>query len=118
MARIQIPVVTIVREGVEPSPLTPLNSDVGNYFLQPEGGVHIQMANVSGSSRTVTFISALEVDELALNDLPVVIPAGGSSLYGGFRRKTFNQDSTAGSVFMDVSGDGVLVRAYRFEDAA
>lgn len=117
MARVNIPVVTILREGVAFGDYTELNPLLGNYFVQPEGGVEIMLVNDSGGSRTITFVSALEVDALTLDDLRVGMLDGGSVLHGGFRRKTFNQDPVDGSVYVDVDGGGVFARAFRFVDA-
>ena len=117
MARDNIPVVTILREGVAFGDFTPIDFVRGAYFLQPEGGVELMFVNVSGAPRTVTFETALVVDDLEVEDLDCILPAGGSTLHGGFRRKSFNQDFTDGSVFINASGDGVLARAFRFEDA-
>lgn len=118
MARVQIPVTLIVRAGIAVGSWTLLDPANGNYFLQPDGGVELEFVNLDGVDRTITMISSLTVDDLAVDDLPIPIPAGGSVISGGFRRKTFNQEFVDGSVYVDTPvGANVLARAYRFVDA-
>jgi len=103
--RIEIPVVQIVIDGVNP----------GSYYI-PDGeeilvdnidqGTVLEIVSLSGSTKTVTFLTTYVQDELELDDRVVSIPAGATRYVGSFPGYIYNSELT--DLYFDQQTPGSL----------
>lgn len=118
MARSEILVTTVIRDGVTPGAVTISDSINDHYIVDNDGNVSFLIISHDASPQTVTFSTPLTVDDLLVEDFVLDVPAGGSVVSGGYRRKSFNQDVAAGSVYIHPSVSGTLeIRAFKFVPA-
>lgn len=111
MARSQIVITDLTREGAAPGVVTVADAVNGHYIVGNDGNVFFEVIN-TGAPATLTINSPLEVDDLPVEELEIAIPAG-TTLAGNFKRRTFNQ-STDGSMWVDPSTSGTMqIRAFR-----
>jgi hypothetical protein len=111
MARSQITVHDITRDGISQG--NAVISDAGNnhYFTGNDGQVFLEIVSTDGGAQSVdieagTGMAAI-VDGLPLDPLTIAVPAGGTVLAGPFRKLSFNQSSD-GSVWVDPSVSSTL----------
>lgn len=118
MSRSEIPVTDITRTTfpvVSPISQIVSSATTGHFFTGNTGQEYLEIVNASGSA-TATVECVLTADGLNTEDLSIGIPAG-TTLIGPFKKSTFNQNN-AGDVYVNVSDDGLLLRAYRLVRAA
>lgn len=119
MARSQIPVTTIDRDGVEVPAYTTSDATNDHYIAANAGDVELEVKNENASPQTVTVVANPSVfnDGLTLNDLVLTIPAGKTYMFGPFRPNTFKQDA-AGMMYLNPSvSTDLKIRAFKREQA-
>jgi len=111
VARVQIPVTSIVKTGTTPPAQTDGDSTNNHYFVN-DGTTWLEIVSSDASSQTVTVETSKTVDGYALADQTLAVPAGATRLIGPFTTGTFNQPSTT-QVFVDCPVSTTLkFRAY------
>jgi len=110
MARTSVVTQQITRAGLAPVLTEPtVDGDVIDA-----GAVFLYVDNASAGAVTVTAVTPVTVDGLALADSPVSVPAGESRLIGPFPPRTFGQpagSADAGRVYVDYSAQTSVTRA-------
>ena len=110
MARASVTTQQITRAGLAPVLSQPtVDGDVVDC-----GRVALYVINGSGAPITVTVVSPAEVDDLAVADLAVAVPAAGTRLIGPLPARTFGQaygDADAGRAYVDYSAQADVTRA-------
>lgn len=85
--------VEIIRAGADIGGFT-LSDHINKHFFDGnDGNVTLIAESTDSGTQTLVLESSLDVDDLPLGDLTVYVPPGGTVAFGGFRRKTFNQDA-------------------------
>lgn len=83
-------VQTLDRDGLDTT-TTDVAADVGGDEFNNDGKQTLfSVNNASGSPITVTFVTPITVDGLAVADRDVVVAAGSTSLIGPFPRSDYN----------------------------
>jgi len=101
MARTVLTVQEIVRTGIEPT-YEAANAD--GEQISNNGRMFIHVKNGSGSSINVTAVTPGTVDDLAISDLVVAVPAGEERMIGEFPPAYYNQsDDTVDINFSSVT---------------
>lgn len=115
MARSEIPVVEVIRDGVGAGASVLSDSVNGHYFVGNAGKTWIEVESSDAGTQTILVQPSpfLATDGLNVDPFPLEIPPGTVTKAGPWRMKTFNQDRTDGSVFLDPSVSGTL-RLYAF----
>lgn len=114
MARTEVPVVSVTRDGYALADITEIDGDPTNgmYFAQNAGRTFLYIRNIEATlAATITFITPGEVDGLSVEDLYVGVPAGSTYLVSGLAGSTFNQED--GSVYFDLSHHSWKIRAFK-----
>lgn len=114
LPRIRIPINDITLSGV--GPLTQVNSDAlyRHYIYLNDGRVYLEVFNNNIGIQSVTIESGALVDDLAVEDITVSIPAGATRLIGPFNVYTFNNLYTDNKVYINPSiSVDLKFRAYR-----
>ena len=111
MARVEIPVTTILTTGVtQPSQVT-ANMSLGNYIAANDGRIFLEAKNDDASPQTVTVVTQFVKDGFTLSDNIVSILAGGTKLLGPFPDYLFNKADL--TVEVDVSDGDIKLRGYK-----
>lgn len=116
MARVEIPVAVVARDGVAQPAVT--NSDATNdHYVTggADGLTVIEIVSSDGGAQTVEVPPnpALTADGLTVGNLSIAVAAGATVLAGPFRTNTFRQNTT-NDLYLNPSVSGTLgFRAYR-----
>lgn len=119
MARTEITVTEVPREGVEAAQVAQVASTADGHFIAVnDGRVELEIQNTSGSVQTVEIppnpAPGGTFDGLAIEPLVLTIPAGETWKFAQFRTYTFQQDSS-GMMHLDPSVvTDLKFRAYRY----
>jgi len=112
MARIAIPVSTIIRGGLTPPSQTDADATNDHYIASNDGRIFIEIVSSDASTQTVTVETPVTYDSLAVEDLEISIPAGATRLSGPFPMNSFNQSDQ--SIYLNPSVSTTLkFRAYK-----
>lgn len=117
MARVSVATETVGRDGVMPALTAPtVDGDVIDA-----GDVRLVVTNNGTAAHDVTVRTPLTIDDLAVEEMVVTVPAGETVYPGLFPRRTFGQPAGAnesgsddqGRVYVDydTGSDADLVRA-------
>ena len=120
MARVEIPVITIVREGVEQQAVVTSDDVLGHAIPGNDGTVFIEIVSGDPAPQTVVVIPSptVEADGLAISPLTLDIAAGATLYCGPFKPSTFNQDAVDREIWLDPSVNGTLsFRAFKIAAA-
>jgi hypothetical protein len=110
MARTDLPVQQINRIGLNPA-YTAGNGS-GGHSISNDGRVFFHVKNGGGAPITATAQTPVTVDDLAVADRVVTVPAGGERMIGPFPPGLYNQSD--GKVYLDFSDvTSVTVGAFR-----
>ena len=120
MARSEIPVVEVIRDGV--TAVAPVISDAVNhhYFKGNEGKTWLEIESTDAGTQTVSVLASPRMETDGLEVLPHEFdcPPGTVTKAGPWRMRTFNQDAGEGSVFVNVPVSTTLkLRAFYMEPA-
>lgn len=116
MARVEIPVTEIARDGSAQPALT--NGDASsNHFVTggADGLTFLEIVSSDGGAQTVEVVPnpSLTADGLTVDNLSIAVAAGATVVAGPFRTNTFKQD-TANTLYVNPSVSSNLdFRAYR-----
>mgnify|MGYP001566003466 FL=1 len=113
MARVNIPVTTITRDGVAPpSQVSSVAAD-DHVIDGNDGRVFLEVENVdAASAHTVTVLTPGTVAGLAIADLAVSVPLSSIRWIGPFPTTVFNQTGTD-DVHVDIATANLRFRAYK-----
>lgn len=95
MARVSQTTQAVVKTGLVAAFTAP-TSGVGNGDIIDTGRVVLVVNNAGGSSITVTVLTPVTVDGLALTPLTVTVAAGTIAYIGPFSTSTFGRPTSAG----------------------
>lgn len=113
MARVEITVTTISRDGVAPASQVTSDATNDHVIEGNDGRVVLEAQNVdAGSAHTVTVTTPGSVAGLAIADLEVSVPASSTRWIGPFPTTVFNQTGTD-DVNIDVATANLRFRAYK-----
>jgi hypothetical protein len=111
MARVEIPVTTILTTGVTQPAQVIANVSLGNYIATNDGRIFLEAKNDDASTQTVTVVTQYTQDGFTLSDLVISLVAGGTKLFGPFATQTFNKSDL--TVEIDASDADIKFRAYK-----
>jgi len=120
MARVEIPVTTIVRAGVAVPASVVANAALKHAVGGNDGTVWIEVVSTDAAPQTVVVqpSPSVEADGLAVSPLTLAIGAGASMKFGPFKPSTFNQDAVDREIWLDPSVSTTLTfRAYKIAAA-
>lgn len=120
MARVEIPITTIVRAGVEQPVVVVSDATLKHAVPGNDGTMFIEVVSSDGAPQTVVVQPSPEVsaDGLTISPLTLDIGAGETVYFGPFKPSTFNQDAVERQVWLDPSVDTTLeFRAYKIAAA-
>ncbi len=106
MARIEVPIETISRSGLDPDAAGTVDTDTGLKF-QNDGRTFILIKNTRAGAMVVTVTTPQTVAGLAVAELTKTLSnQDDRTLMGPFPTETFNQQSgaDAGMVYIDADG--------------
>ena len=113
MARLELAVVTVSRNGIAATD-TPVLAADGGQFVN-DGRTFLRVNNTTAVSRTITFLTPYTVGSgpaLAVADHAFVLPAAATERWlGPWPPGIYNQPD--GKVYFDVSVDGISVRPFK-----
>ena len=112
MARVKIPVTTIVRDGVAPPTQTSADAANDHTIAGNDGRIVLEAGNVGADDAIVTITTPGTVAGLAIADLAVTVPAAGTRWIGPFPTTVFNQPGTD-EIFVDVTDADLRFRCYK-----
>lgn len=116
MARVQIPVTEVDRDGVAQPSLTNGNATDDHYVTGgADGRTMLEIVSTDAGAQTVEIVpsAAFSPDGLTVGNLSIPVAAGVTVLAGPFRTSTFKQD-TANVLWVNPSvSDTLDFRAYR-----
>ncbi len=109
MPRQDIPLTEITRSGTAPATeVTPVAAD--DLKFTNDGKVFILVRNSGAGSNTATFVTPGSVDDQAVADRDVAVPASASRYAGPFPTAQYNQGD--GTVYVDVANTELRFSAY------
>ncbi len=109
MPRQDVPLTQITRSGVTPATeVTPVAVDDLKFIN--DGHVFVLVRNTGAGANTATFVTPGSVDEQAVADRDVSVPAAASRYVGPFPASQYNQGD--GTVYVDVANTELRFSAY------
>jgi len=119
-SRVEIPVNEIIESGLNPLVIQISSDAINNHYFINIDKTYLEIVSTDSGSQSITVVSSATVDELAVADLTITIPAGATRLAGPFNTYTFNQFAAGDSygafkaVLVNPSVSGTLkFRAFR-----
>ncbi len=109
MPRQEVPLTQITRAGIVPaSEVTPVAVD--DLKFTNDGQVFVLVRNSGAGVNTATFVTPGSVDDQAIADRDVSVPATASRYVGPFPATQYNQGD--GTVYIDVANAELRFSAY------
>jgi hypothetical protein len=111
VARVQIPVTSIVKTGVA-QPAQTNGDSTNNHYFTNDGVTFIEIVSSDASSQDITIHTGKTVDGYALANQTITVTAGATKYVGPFTTGTFNQSGTT-QVYVDTPvSTTIKFRAY------